>query len=82
MDLEKVSKEELIRKYKIRKLTPREVLRLMDVDDKDIDEMEKVQSKTQLYKQAGNSIVVNCLVALFGQLFEGKENVYKEIAYV
>ena len=65
--------------YGIFKLSPRECLRLMDVSDKDIDKMAAVNSNTQLYKTAGNSIVVNVLVAIFGQLFEGKENVYKEV---
>lgn len=39
---------------------------------------QAVESNTQLYAQAGNSIVVNCLVAIFGQMFEGKEEIYKE----
>lgn len=65
-------------RYRIRKLTPRECWRLMDFDDEDFDRAAAVNSKTQLYKQAGNSIVVNCLVAIFGQMIEGKENVYKE----
>lgn len=65
-------------RYRIRKLTPRECWRLMDFDDEDFDRAATVNSKTQLYKQAGNSIVVNCLVAIFGQMIEGKENVYKE----
>ena len=44
-------------------------------------EMERIErmSNTQLYKQSGNSIVVNVLVAILGQLLPGKENVYKEI---
>lgn len=62
----------------IRKLTPRECWRLMDFDDSDFDKAQKVVSNMRLYEQAGNSIVVNCLVAIFGQLFDGKENVYKE----
>lgn len=65
--------------YRIRKLTPRECWRLMDFKDNDFDKAEKVVSNTQLYKQAGNSIVVNVLVAIMGQLFDGKENIYKEI---
>lgn len=65
--------------YRIRKLTPRECWRLMDFKDSDFDKAEKVVSNTQLYKQAGNSIVVNVLVAIMGQLFDGKENIYKEI---
>ena len=64
--------------YRIRKLTPIECWRLMDFTDEDFHKAETVNSNTQLYKQAGNSIVVNVLVAILGQLFEGKENVYKE----
>lgn len=63
---------------KIRRLTPRECWRLMDFSDDDFDKASAVNSNTQLYKQAGNSIVVNVLVAIFGQMVEGKENVYKE----
>ena len=63
---------------KIRRLTPRECWRLMDFSDDDFDKASAVNSNTQLYKQAGNSIVVNVLVAIFGQMIEGKENVYKE----
>ena len=66
--------------YRIRKLTPRECWRLMDQKDEDFDKAAQVNSNTQLYKQAGNSIVVNVLVAIMGQLFAGKEDVYKEIS--
>lgn len=66
--------------YRIRKLTPKECWRLMDFTDEQFDKAEKVNSNTQLYKQAGNSIVVNVLVAIIGQLFEGKENTYKKIS--
>ena len=65
--------------YRIRKLTPRECFRLMDFKDEDFDKAAEVNSNTQLYKQAGNSIVCNVLVAILGQLFEGKEDIYKEI---
>lgn len=65
--------------YRIRKLTPRECWRLMDFKDEDFDKAQEANSNTQLYKQAGNSIVVNVLVAILGQLFEGKEEVYKDI---
>jgi DNA (cytosine-5)-methyltransferase 1 len=64
--------------YRIRKLTPKECWRLMDFSDEDFEKAAKVNSNTQLYKQAGNSIVKNCLVAIFGQMIPGKENVYKE----
>lgn len=64
--------------YRIRKLTPRECFRLMDMTDEDFDKAQAVNSNTQLYKEAGNSIVVNVLVAILGQLFEDKEDVYKD----
>lgn len=64
---------------RIRKLTPRECWRLMNFTNQDFENAEKVNSNTQLYKQAGNSIVKNVLCAAFSQLFEGKEEIYKEI---
>ena len=54
--------------YGIFKLSPRECLRLMNVRDTDIDKMQSVNSNTQLYKTAGNSIVVSVLVGIFSQL--------------
>ena len=53
---------------KIRKLTPKECWRLMGFDDKDFEKASKVNSNTQLYKQAGNSIVVNVLEAILKNL--------------
>lgn len=48
--------------FRIRKLTPRECWRLMGFDDEDFDKAQAAGiSNTQLYKQAGNSIVVNVL---------------------
>lgn len=63
---------------RIRKLTPRECWRLMGFSDRAFDKAQEVNSNTQLYKQAGNSIVKNVLTAVMGQLFEGKENIYRE----
>ena len=54
---------------RIRKLTPKECFRLMGFDDEDVDKAAKVNSNTQLYKQAGNSIVVNVLEAILVNLF-------------
>lgn len=54
---------------RIRKLTPKECWRLMGFNDEDFEKAEKVNSNTQLYKQAGNSIVVDVLVAIFKNLF-------------
>ena len=62
-------------KYSIRKLTPRECGRLMGVADADINKIEKVNSNYQLYKQFGNSIVVDVLCEIFKQLnIEQSEN--------
>lgn len=50
---------------RIRKLTPRECWRLMDFTDEDFDKAQAVNSNTQLYKQAGNSICKSVLMELF-----------------
>lgn len=55
-------------KSQVRKLTPRECWRLMGFDDTDFNKAQEVNSDTQLYKQAGNSIVVNVLEAILGNL--------------
>ena len=54
---------------RIRKLTPKECWRLMGFSDESFEKAERVNSNTQLYKQAGNSIVVNVLEAIFKRLF-------------
>ncbi len=63
----------------IRRLTPRECWRLMGWNDEDISRaFASGVSDTQLYRMAGNSIVVNCLTEIFKKLKEGgKENVRK-----
>ena len=55
---------------RIRKLTPRECWRLMDFSDEDFEKAQSVNSNTQLYKQAGNSIVKNIMCEVFKQLIE------------
>lgn len=65
-------------RFAIRKLTPRECFRLMDVDDKDIDTIQAAGiSNSQQYKLAGNSIVVSCLYHLFRKMFIDTEQEYK-----
>lgn len=71
--------------FRIRKLTPRECFRLMDVSDEDFDKLlvvettgkdnkqKRVISDSQLYKMAGNSIVVACMDLTFENLFFPKE---------
>lgn len=58
---------------RVRKLTEREYWRLMDFTDEDFDKASKVCSRSQLYKQAGNSIVVSVLVAIFDKLLREKQ---------
>ena len=55
--------------YRIRKLTPKECWGLMGCSDEDFHQAEQVNSNSQLYKQAGNAIVVNVLEAIFKQMF-------------
>ena len=58
---------------RIRKLTPKECWRLMGFTDEDFEKAANVPtSNTQLYKQAGNSIVVNVLEKIFKNLFKGE----------
>lgn len=58
------------KKYRIRKLTPRECFRLMGVDDADIDKIQASGlSNSAQYKLAGNSIVVDVLFHIFRKLF-------------
>lgn len=56
--------------FRIRKLTPKECWRLMGFKDSDFEKAEKVNSNTQLYKQAGNSIVVNVLESILKNLIK------------
>lgn len=58
----------VIEDLRIRKLTPKECWRLMGFDDEDIEKASQVCSNTQLYKQAGNSIVVNVLEKILENL--------------
>jgi site-specific DNA-cytosine methylase len=58
------------KKFRIRKLTPRECFRLMGVDDADIDKIQAAGiSNSAQYKLAGNSIVVDVLYHIFRKMF-------------
>ena len=66
--------------YRIRKLTPRECFRLMDVSESDIDKIQASGvSNSQQYKMAGNSIVVSCLFHIFRTLFIEKQNLHLQM---
>lgn len=60
-------------KYRIRKLTPKECWRLMGFSDEDFNKAAEVNSNTQLYAQAGNSIVVNVLETIFKNMLPTEE---------
>ena len=60
----------VIENLRIRKLTPKECWRLMGISDDDFEKAQEVNSNTQLYKQAGNAIVVDVLEAIFTNMFK------------
>jgi DNA (cytosine-5)-methyltransferase 1 len=71
--MEKV--ENIVNKFKlrIRKLTTLEVFRLMGFSDEDHDKCVAVGvSNSQLYRQAGNSIVTNCISLIFEHLYKAQ----------
>ena len=63
--------------FRIRKLTPKECFRLMGFDDGDFYKAEAVNSNAQLYKQAGNSVVVDVIEKIYEKLFERYGDVIK-----
>ena len=68
--------------FRIRKLTPRECFRLMDVSDADIDKIQAAGiSKSQQYKLAGNSIVVACLEGIFRRMLIDTEPTELKLFY-
>ena len=93
------TKEQLLeyfsRRIRVRKMTPREAMRLMDVDDADIDKImnatetvtlkngtvktKKAISKTAIYRLAGNSIVVSVLYHIFRTLFITDQPEHKQV---
>ena len=54
--------------YRIRKLTPRECWRLQGFPDWAFDKAQEVNSNSQLYKQAGNSVTINVIAAIAKEL--------------
>lgn len=65
-------------KLKIRKLTPKECIRLMGFTDEDYEAMRSIgMTDSAIYHMAGDSIVVTVLIAIFGQMVE--EDIHKKI---
>lgn len=70
-----VEKDDVMKRYSVRKLTPRECFRLMGVEDKDIDTLLAAGiSDGQLYKMAGNSIVVDPMYHILNRLLTGSSS--------
>lgn len=68
-----------IKDWAIRKLTPKECWRLQGFTDEDVAKCKAVgMSDTQLYRQAGNSIITNCIELLAEHLYKSQyDNDYK-----
>ena len=66
--IQEIGEKDYINNLRIRKLTSLEVWRLMGFDDEDYEKASKVNSNSQLYKQAGNSICVPVLIAILNNL--------------
>ena len=72
----------LDRNFKIRKLTPKEAMRLMAFQDEDTQHMyECGLTDSAIFHCAGDSICVNVLIAVFGKLFGLEQQQIKEIIY-
>lgn len=68
------------KKYRIRRLTPRECWRLMDFTDEQFDKAKNAGlSNTQLYKQAGNSIVVGVVEQIMSNLYEAMPHLFDDL---
>lgn len=67
-NIDKSNMTAIIKNLRIRKLTPRECFRLMGVKDEDFEKIAKNQSNASLYHLAGDSIVVNVLMAIFKEM--------------
>ena len=68
------------KRYRIRRLTPRECWRLMDFTDEQFDKAKSAGlSDTQLYKQAGNSIVVGVLEQIMGNLYDAMPYLFDDL---
>lgn len=57
---------------RIRKLSPKECFRLMGIDDEDFYKAKKVNSNAQLYKQAGNGLIVDVFAAILKTMVKGE----------
>ena len=79
MNQTNLKENNFVMESRIRRLTPLECWRLMDFDDEDYYQAAKANSKSQLYKQAGNSIVVAVLYYIFKQMVDERTPKKNEI---
>lgn len=68
----------ILENFRIRKLMPKECLRLQGFKDDQIDKMVEINSDNQLYKQAGNAVTVTVVQAIGERIKEIHENLKKE----
>lgn len=64
---------------RIRKLTPKECFRLMGFNDSDYEAASKVVSNSQMYKQTGNSIVVDVLYYILVELYKAMPYLFDDL---
>ena len=75
-----IENSELDNEYRIRKLTPKECWRLMGFSDEQFERAKKVGiSNSQLYKQAGNSIVTDVLYYIFRELYAAMPYLFEDL---
>ena len=69
----------ILSNLRIRKLTPKECFRLMGFSDNNFDSVNGLVSDTQLYKQAGNSIVVDVLYYILVELYKAMPYLFDDL---
>ena len=69
----------ILENIRIRKLTPKECFRLMGFSDEKFAMVENLVSNTQLYKQAGNSIVVDVLYYILVELYKAMPYLFDDL---
>ena len=69
----------ILSNLRIRKLTPKECFRLMGFSDENFEAAEKMVSNSQLYKQAGNSIVVDVLYYILVELYKAMPYLFDDL---
>ena len=75
----KGERNKILTGIRIRKLTPKECFRLMGFSDSAYDAASKVVSNSQLYKQSGNSIVVDVLYYILVELYKAMPYLFDDL---